>query len=171
MMSLKPLLWNWLERHRYSVCFSCFSLAHSPCGGYRSRVHKAIIEGLSLGAVPPGLSEDDINLNESSQNPSLFGFFFRLLSLVVIELDLPFDSKQAEVFGESFLAWNETIFKDAVAAILTALPLRKHTVVVKVFLGQLVLGVPFDGAAGICAFSTEQELQVCDGLYKTGSFP
>src|SRR5690348_11922134 len=113
MMSLKPLLWSWLERQRYSVCFSCFSLAHSPRGGYR---YQAIIEGLSLGAVPPGLPKDDINLNESSQSPSLFGFFFRLLSLVVIELDLPWDSKQAEVFGESFLAWNETIFKEAVAA-------------------------------------------------------
>src|SRR6185437_13690299 len=82
-------------------------------------IHQAFIEGLSLGAVPPGLPKDDINLNESSQNPSLFGYFFRLLSLVVIELDLPWDSKQAEVCGESFLAWNETIFKEAVAAILT----------------------------------------------------
>src|SRR6185437_4336262 len=39
------------------------------------------------------------------------------------------NSKQAELFGESFLAWNENVFPDAVAAILTALPLRKHTVV------------------------------------------
>src|SRR6185437_15100017 len=68
----------------YSFCFSCFSIAHSPRRGYRSRLHKAITEGLSLRAVPPGLPEDDINLNESSQNPSLFGFLFRLLSFVVI---------------------------------------------------------------------------------------
>src|SRR6185437_8954016 len=51
-------------------------------------------------------------------------------SCTVIELDLPWDNLQAELYGDSFMAWSEDVFKEAILALITALPMKKHTVVV-----------------------------------------
>ena len=56
---------------------------------------------------------------------------FQFTVRVVVELDIPWDSSQVDEYGESFTAWDENIFKQAVAAVSTALPLSRHALVVR----------------------------------------
>ena len=51
-------------------------------------------------------------------------------TFVVIEMDLPWDNRQIEEYGESFRAWEETTFKQAVDAIWTSMPHAKPVLVV-----------------------------------------
>src|SRR6185437_13282258 len=94
-------------------------------------------------------------------------------SCTVIELDLPWDNLQAEVYGDSFMAWSEDVFKEAILALITALPMKKHTVVVSCCV--LVIFQVYhslDQRRFVHTVLTKSYKLVMDFyLYKTGLFP
>jgi len=72
------------------------------------------------------LSSTAILLLMSSQIiPSLSGYLVSclfLMSWLVVEMDLPWDSSQVETYGASFKAWDEKDFSKAWTAVKKALP-------------------------------------------------
>ena len=70
--------------------------------------------------------------------------------LLVLEMDLPYDAKQVEEYGESFAPMDEGKFDEIITALIRALPYTQFALVVILHnLSLTPLGIPFSRSARV----------------------
>ena len=80
-------------------------------------------------------------LRDHPLQPSISGIplVFPFSSSLVVELDIPWDDAQAEVYGQHFKAWDEAQFDAALAAIKDGCPFSSLAYVVTISVDSISL--------------------------------